>query len=508
MNYFVNEDIYTLNSGTEFSAIKRLKMFQNHGLKAKIVTRNFDPNASYNNTFSGLEEDDVINMYNYFQEILDVEAHDENVRYTNAINKEMYHIEGIDSNESLIKHHGKVIAKVFMAPSSVQLVGSIEYYNDFSQPVAKDSYDRRGFKSATQYYHPDGSPAHQVFFDAKGTPKMEVVYMNVHGTLAASMFRLLDYKGRVWNFPSENALFTFFLNELAAEEDSVFINDRPSLAESVAAVTPAVGKWNFLHGVHDNASRTKGASHKFLDYLKPYFKDYKDGFHGLMVATDLQKEEIDKNLDMNQVISVPDTYSDTLEVEKVVEPRTLDTIVYAGRIAADKKPIDMLDVFEMVHEVLPFVKFEMYGYYSPYSLHEEIEKTIKDKKLEDAVIYKNFMKKSDLQEAMLKDAVFLNTSDGEAFGMNVLEALSYGLPVVSYDVKYGIRDLIEDGKNGALIGYANRKQAAEKIVELLTHPDVWAEQSKAAYEKAREFNEERTWIRWQNAQQQIGNLYI
>ena len=35
MNYFVNEIIFTLNSGTEFSAIKRLKMFKNHQVEAK-----------------------------------------------------------------------------------------------------------------------------------------------------------------------------------------------------------------------------------------------------------------------------------------------------------------------------------------------------------------------------------------------------------------------------------------------------------------------------------------
>ena len=103
MNYFVNENIFTLNSGTEFSAIKRLKMFKNHRVEAKILTRNYNPQLSGDLKRVGLTHDDVINMYDYFQDVINVSGRDVDVRYTNKINKRKYHIEGIDANESLIK---------------------------------------------------------------------------------------------------------------------------------------------------------------------------------------------------------------------------------------------------------------------------------------------------------------------------------------------------------------------------------------------------------------------
>ena len=87
MNYFVNENIFTLNSGTEFSAIKRLKMFKNHQVEAKILTRNYNSQLSGDLKRVGLTHDDVINMYDYFQEVMNVPEKDVDVRYTEKIDK-------------------------------------------------------------------------------------------------------------------------------------------------------------------------------------------------------------------------------------------------------------------------------------------------------------------------------------------------------------------------------------------------------------------------------------
>jgi len=93
MNYFVNENIFTLNSGTEFSAIKRLKMFKNHQVEAKILTRNYNSQLSGDLKRVGLIHDDVINMYDYFQEVMNVPEKDVDLRYTEKIDKRKYHIE-------------------------------------------------------------------------------------------------------------------------------------------------------------------------------------------------------------------------------------------------------------------------------------------------------------------------------------------------------------------------------------------------------------------------------
>ena len=43
------------------------------------------------------------------------------------------------------------------------------------------------------------------------------------------------------------------------------------------------------------------------------------------------------------------------------------------------------------------------------------------------------------------------TSKYEGFGMVLLEALQHKLPVISYDVKYGPKEIVQNGFNGYLI---------------------------------------------------------
>ena len=43
------------------------------------------------------------------------------------------------------------------------------------------------------------------------------------------------------------------------------------------------------------------------------------------------------------------------------------------------------------------------------------------------------------------------TSHSEGFGMVLLEAISFGLPCISYDCPSGPRDIIENDVNGYLV---------------------------------------------------------
>ncbi len=210
--------------------------------------------------------------------------------------------------------------------------------------VAKDVWDRRGFKSSTQYFHPDGQLGPQIFYNPEGAPKLEIVRMNVNGTLMNTMYQLLDYKGRAWRFNSESELFVFFMNEVVAAEPSVLINDRPSLINEVAAVTGANAKWQYLHSVHTHNPEQVGGSRNYVDYLKPLFATHANDFDGIMVATDEQKQEIEKFFHFKHVMVVPDSFAEAHDLVPI-ESRDRNKIVYLGRISPEKshkKPLKYL----------------------------------------------------------------------------------------------------------------------------------------------------------------------
>ena len=76
-------------------------------------------------------------------------------------------------------------------------------------------------------------------------------------------------------------------------------------------------------------------------------------------------------------------------------------------------------------------------------------------------------------------AVVLQKSIREGFGLTVTEAMWKGTPVIGGDVG-GIRHQIEDGKNGFLVNSV--EQAAERIVQVVSDPDLGRKLGKRAQE--------------------------
>ncbi|HAT55038.1 MAG TPA: glycosyl transferase family 1 [Lactobacillus sp.] len=508
MNYFVNENIFSLNSGTEFSAISRVKLFKQNGVAAKMLTRNYNPELVDDTERVGLAANDVLNMYSFFQEITSIEKKDVDVRYTDAIDKNMYQIEGIDPNKSLIHYHGRTVGQVDIAPGTVGLVGAIEYFNDFNDLVAKDIWDRRGFKSSTQYYHPDGKEGAQVFFNAKGEPKIEITRMNIDGQLHNTMYKLVHYKGHAWRFNTENEMFAFFMNEITSQEPSVLINDRPSLINEVASVKNAKGKWQFLHNAHTVNTAQLGGSNKVYDYMKPLFKDHIRDFDGVIVPTEQQRKEITKFFGFDHVLVLGDTY--TVKHDLATEPkRDLNKIVFLGRISPEKQPNQALEVFAKAKEKLPDLHLEFYGYASDNALKQSLSDLAKKLNVENAVTYNGYQDAAKLTEQLKDAGALLTVSMSEGFGANIVEAMSYGIPVFGYDVKYGLSSLIQNGANGYLEPLNASQVLADDLVKVLSgDAKEWTQLSQKASATAEGFNAPAAWKLWQKEQSKTTNLFV
>ena len=65
----------------------------------------------------------------------------------------------------------------------------------------------------------------------------------------------------------------------------------------------------------------------------------------------------------------------------------------------------------------------------------------------------------------------LLTSLYEGFALVIQESIANGTPVISYDIKYGPRDMIQDGVNGYLVEDGNIDQLAECIHKYLSKSD-------------------------------------
>ena len=70
----------------------------------------------------------------------------------------------------------------------------------------------------------------------------------------------------------------------------------------------------------------------------------------------------------------------------------------------------------------------------------------------------------------------------EPFGLVLIEAKSFGLPVVSFDCPYGPREIVRDGTDGRLVPNGDVAALAAALRRCLTDGDLRRRYGTAAYD--------------------------
>lgn len=103
---------------------------------------------------------------------------------------------------------------------------------------------------------------------------------------------------------------------------------------------------------------------------------------------------------------------------------------------------------------------------------------------------------STIKEKYLGSSIYVMSSRFEGFGMVVAEAMSCGLPCVSFACPCGPRDIIADGEDGLLVENGNVDQLADKLIYLMTHDDERKAMGKRAAENIKRFQIDNIMAKW------------
>lgn len=136
--------------------------------------------------------------------------------------------------------------------------------------------------------------------------------------------------------------------------------------------------------------------------------------------------------------------------------------ITAGRLCPVKGYDTLIDVWKLVHESYPDLKLHIFGA-GDESYVSYLQKKIADVGLSDVIILKGAV--NDLNHRMLDYSAFICSSHTECFPMVILEAMTVGLPVISFDCPFGPRNIIQHGVDGFLTPNQNIELLAQSIID-------------------------------------------
>ncbi|PJZ69444.1 glycosyl transferase [Leptospira perolatii] len=159
------------------------------------------------------------------------------------------------------------------------------------------------------------------------------------------------------------------------------------------------------------------------------------------------------------------------------EPKQLSKnpkLLHVGRISYEKNCDVIINSFKMIHDILPNSSLTIIGDGPALpSLKLQAEKL----GIGDVVDFKGFIDRSKLPEEYPNYDLFLTASTMETQGLVILESIACGLPAVGVD-SFAIPELVHDGQNGFIAKPFDVKEIAEKSVQILKDPDLYAKFSE------------------------------
>lgn len=165
----------------------------------------------------------------------------------------------------------------------------------------------------------------------------------------------------------------------------------------------------------------------------------------------------------------------------------------AGRISPVKNFGELIRIFADIAPEFPEWQLHFFGQ-DYLGTQAKLEDLIAEKKLQSQVKFLGQVQ--NLKETMQDYSIYAMTSETECFPMVLLEALSVGMPVISYDVPTGPKHIITNEKDGYLIPQNDTNLFAEKLKTLMQDESLRRKFSENALQNILRFETESVMQQW------------
>ncbi|MGL5963546.1 MAG: glycosyltransferase family 4 protein [Fusobacteriaceae bacterium] len=221
----------------------------------------------------------------------------------------------------------------------------------------------------------------------------------------------------------------------------------------------------------------------YLDTLREEFLVNKYNKTIILTKEDLTLWKNKSNLKViyNSISNIPES-SSSCEEKKIVS---------VGRLDGQKGYDRLIEAWKIVIEKNDEWILEIYG---DGIDKKKLKSKILELNLENSFLLKGSTNK--IEEKYRNSSIYVMSSRYEGFGMVLIEAMSHGLPVISFDCLSGPRDIISDNKDGYLVKNGDIEALAEKILDLMENNEKRKEFGKEAKKNVVRFSEDKIMYQW------------
>lgn len=171
---------------------------------------------------------------------------------------------------------------------------------------------------------------------------------------------------------------------------------------------------------------------------------------------------------------------------------TSKTIVAAGRIVPEKQFIHLVRAFEQIADDLPGWRLRILG---DGPLRAELIAHAAKVGLADRIELPGTV--DDMAPEWANAAVCALSSKTEGFPLVAQEAMSAGVPVVSYDCPSGPRELVEHGVSGLLVGAGAKAGLAVALQQVASDPALLDRLGVGALDASRRYDADTIAAEWE-----------
>jgi glycosyltransferase involved in cell wall biosynthesis len=117
----------------------------------------------------------------------------------------------------------------------------------------------------------------------------------------------------------------------------------------------------------------------------------------------------------------------------------------------------------------------------------EVRRKIDEFKLHDRVRLTGWLPADEVQHVLTSADILCMPSTSEGLPVAAVEALKHGLAIVASDIP-GLRDVVDDGVNGFLVGSEDPRWLRAKLLFLLENESALLSMKHASWEKVQAFD--------------------